>query len=343
VHSSTSSFERAVPGGRWGATWLVVAVVVVAAVVRFELFVRSRGYQPSVKDDEYAWAWQRGRASDGSPHTIALLGSSRIMLAFSPSAFTEVLPGWRYVQLGINGTTPIGALLDLARDPAFRGVALVDLTEPAFYRVSWHAQDRYIETYHRRFRAVGAMAERRLATYVQSRIAMLATRGVHTFGKLWRTGRWPNPPYVTTFADRTRYADFSLTDVARQRSNRVELIKTWDTEMGDPEPWLAEALEVEDAVTEIQARGGKVVYVRMPTCDERWTADERQAPKAKFWDVLAARTSAATIHFKDDPVLASFPCPDTSHIASKDGHAFTRRLLQLLRDRGVLAVDAVAH
>jgi hypothetical protein len=310
--------------------------VVAVVVVRFELFVRSRGYQPSVKDDEYAWAWQRARVANESPRTMALLGSSRVMLAFSPEAFREVLPGWTYVQLGINGTTPIGSLWDLARDPAFRGIALVDASEPAFYKVSWEAQDKWIETYRRRWRAVGAMAERVLATYVQSHLAMLATRGIHTFGKRWRTGSWPRPPYVTTFADRTRFADFSLADLTRERGARIEAIQSWDGTARDPAAWLAEALEVEPAVAAIQARGGQVAYVRMPTCDERWAAEEQQTPKAQFWDQLARKTRAVTIHFKDDAVLSSFPCPDTSHIASKDGPAFTRRLLELLRERGVL-------
>jgi hypothetical protein len=336
VPSSTSSFERTVPSGRWGATWLVVAAVVVTSVVRFELFVRSRGYRPSVKDDEYGWAWQRARVSDGSPRTMALLGSSRVMLAFSPAAFREVLPAWTYAQLGINGTTPIGTLWDLARDSSFRGVALVDVTEPAFFKVSWEAQDKWIETYHRRWRAVGAMAERVLASEVQSRLAMLATRGVHTFGKAFRIGRWPGPPYVTTFADRTRFADFSLADVDRERAARVERISGWDAAALDPVVWLAEALQVEPAVAAIQARGGQVIYVRMPTCDERWVADEQQAPKSQFWDALARKTRAVAIHFKDDAVLSSFPCPDTSHIASSDGPAFTRRLLELMRERGAL-------
>jgi len=337
VHSSTSSFERTVPSGRWGATWLVVAAVVVSVVVRFELFVRSRGYQPSVKDDEYGWAWERGRVANDSPRTVALLGSSRVMLAFSASAFREELPGWTYAQLGINGTTPIGTLWDLSRDPEFRGIALVDVSEGAFFKASWGAQDKWIEAYHRRWRSVGSMAERVLATYVQSHLAMLATRGVHTLGKLWRTGSWPQPPYVTTFSDRTRFADFSLTDVGRQRGNRLELIKSWDLTTGDAASWLAQALEVEPAVAAIQARGGRVVYIRMPTCDERWAAEEQQTPKGAFWDALARKTQALTIHFKDDAVLSSFPCPDTSHIASKDGPAFTRRLVELLRERNLLS------
>jgi hypothetical protein len=337
VPSSTSSSERTVPGGRWGATWLVVAVVVAAVAVRFELFVRSRGYQPSVKDDEYAWAWQRARVANDSPRTMALLGSSRVMLAFSASAFRDELPGWTYAQLGINGTTAIGSLWDLSRDPTFRGVALVDVSEGAFYRTSWGAQDKWIEAYRRRWRAVGAMTERVLATYVQSHLALLATRGIHTFGKAFRTGSWPGPPYVSTAADRTRFADFSLADVGRERGERVDAIKAWETGMHDPAEWLSQALEVEPAVAAIQARGGQVVYVRMPTCDERWAVEEQQTPKALFWDQLAGKTRAIAIHFKDDAVLSSFPCPDTSHIASKDGPAFTRRLLELLRERGVVA------
>jgi hypothetical protein len=337
VPSSTSSFERTVPGGRWGATWLVVAAVVATVVVRFELFVRSRGYQPSVKDDEYAWAWQRARVANDAPHTMALLGSSRVMLAFSPEAFHEVLPDWTFAQLGINGTTPIGALWDLARDESFVGVALVDMDAQAFFKVSWSAQDKAIETYRRRWRSVGAMAERALATSVQSHLALLATRGVQTFGKLWRTGSWPQPPYVTTHADRTRFADFTLADLARQRKDRADMLKTWESGIFDPNEWLSDALAIEPAVAAIQARGGQVVYVRMPTCDDRWVADELQTPRALFWDPLVPRTRATMIHFKDDPVLASFPCPDFSHIASKDGPAFTRRLLEILRERAVLA------
>lgn len=337
MHSSTSSFERAVPEGRWGATWLAAIAVVVVVVVAFELFVRAHGYRPSIKDDEYSWAWQRGRVSDGSHHTVAVLGTSRILLAFSGDTFAEALPRWRFVQLAIDGSAPIGPLRDLAADPDFRGIALVDVQERHFYRHDWSVADPYIETYHRRYRAVGAMLERRLATAVQSRVALLTTRGVHTFAKLFRSGTWPRPPYTVTHADRTQYADFSLADVARYRNARLQRIEGWNHSTADPESWLADALAVEPAVTAIQARGGNVVYVRMPTCDERWDFDEQTTPKALFWDRLAARTRAITIHFKDYPELARFECPDTSHLDSKDGPAFTRALLEILRARGVFA------
>lgn len=335
--SSTSSFERTVPGGRWGATWLAASIVVVAAVIASELFVRAHGYQPSIKDDEYNWALQRARVADGSRQTVAVLGTSRILLAFSGAAFEDVLPDWRFVQLAIDGGAAIGTLRDLAADPAFRGIALVDVHEQHFYRSRWSTAERYVGAYHHRHRAVGAMLERRLATAVQERLALLTTRGIHTLAALYRQGRWPPPPYVVTHADRTQYADFSLTDLARHRRIRIEDIESWNSATHDPERWLADALAVEPAVAAIQARGGNVVYVRMPTCDERWEFDEQTTPKAQFWDRLAARTHAITIHFKDYPELAGFECPDTSHIDSKDGPAFTRALLRILRARGAFA------
>jgi len=324
-----------VPRGSWGRTWLVVAVIVTALVVRYELFLRARGYHPSVKDDAYAWSWERMRVADDSQRTVALLGSSRIMLAFSGAAFEQTLPGWKYAQLGIDGSTPVAAFQDLAADPGFRGIAIVDMSEIGFLKASWASQAKHVETYHRRWREVGELAERWLATKVQSRLALTATRTMRLVGLWLRTGTWPRPPYLTTHADRTRFADYAIADVARLRKTRVDLIASWELTMRDPQIWLDEALALEPAIAAIEARGGRVVYVRMPTCDERWDAEEKITPKAQFWDVLATRTRAVTVHFKDYPQLAKLPCPDTSHIDSNDGPEFTRAFLEILRARGV--------
>jgi len=327
---------RRIPAVRWGAIWLVAAALIVCTVVTVERFVRDRGYEPSVKDDEWAWAWERAHA-DGSPRTVALLGASRIQLGFSPEAFHAVLPGWRSVQLAIDGTQPMGTLRDLAADPAFTGIAIVDSTEDGFSAANWTRQDAQLAAYHRRWRAPGAMLERWLATAVRRRLALVSATGTRALASLLLGHGWPPPPYVVTHADRTQFADFTRTDVDALRHRQLARI-------GVPAPpdearaqaWLGDALALEPAVDPIRARGGNVVYLRMPTCDERWAADEIAAPKAQFWDRLAARTHAVTIHFRDEPALRDFACPDTSHIASKDGPRFTRAVLEILIARGVI-------
>jgi hypothetical protein len=345
VPSSTSSSDRLapdvprrpVPPGPWGRTWIATAAIVVVAVTGLEWLARARGYQPSVKDDEYAWAWARTRASDGSPHTVAILGTSRIHLAFSQPAFAAALPGWKSVQLAIDGTLPAGSLLDLAADPRFRGIAIVDSSEAAFWSENRGRQDPYLAVYHRRWRAPGAMVERRLATEVQTRLALLSDTTLHAV----QTGGVP--PYVTTFADRTQFADYALTDVAERRRRQLERLGVVaPPTQHDADVWLDDALQLEPAIAQIQARGGAVVYLRMPTCDERWVADQHSEPRALLWDRLASRTHAVAIHFADYPSLRDFECPDTSHIASKDGPRFTRALIEILVARGVIARSALA-
>jgi hypothetical protein len=56
-----------------------------------------------------------------------------------------------------------------------------------------------------------------------------------------------------------------------------------------------------------------------------------------FWDRLAKTTRATTIHFKDYPSLSDFECPDTSHIDSKDGPRFTKALIDILVEKGIVS------
>ena len=333
--SSTSSSDRRIPGGRWGVTMLATAIVSLSAVIAIELVVRARGFRPSVKDDEYLWASERVRASDSSPTTMAILGSSRILLAFSPSAFREELPRWKYVQLAVQGSRPLGALIELALDPEFRGVALVDIVELNFQFEGYDSLKRELAAYRRGWRAVGELAERWLATRVQEHLALLTTGGLRALRSLWVSGRWSPPAYTITAADRTRYADYTLVDARARRKERLARIEGW-SEVLNLEGWLAQPLALEVFVAMIQARGGNVVFVRMPTCDERWAYDESVAPKTQYWDRFAAVTRATTIHFADYPRLSSFECPDTSHLDSSDGPRFTRALLDILVERGVI-------
>ncbi len=314
---------------------LATAIVTLSAVIAIEVVVRANAFRPSVKDDEYLWALERTRASDESPATMAILGSSRILLAFNPTAFREELPRWKYVQLAVQGSRPLGALIDLALDPEFRGVALVDIVELNFSSEGLDTLKRELGAYRRGWRGVGELAERWLSKHVQEHLAVLSTGGLRALRSLWVDGVWPSPSYTTTAADRTRYADYTMVDAQARRKQRVARIDGWSDTL-DLRNWLAEPLALEIFVAMIQARGGNVVFVRMPTCDERWAYDESVAPKAQYWDRFAAVTRAQTVHFADYPQLSDFECPDTSHIDSSDGPRFTRALLQILIERGVV-------
>ncbi len=326
---------RTPPKQPWTRIWVATAVLVLVGGVALELFVRSRGYEPSLKDDEWSWAWQRRRVSDGSPKTVAIIGGSRILLAFDAAEFRRAAPGYEPVMLAVNGRHALAALRDLAADPDFRGIALADMAERSFLAEHADSQQPEVDAYHRRWRAPGAMAERWLSTKVQTHVAIVSAAGVRALEGLVTEGDWPRPRYVVTHADRTRYADFRLASIAKMRraENVGPVDRTSDAELAAR---LETALREEAAGDAIRARGGTVVYLRMPTCGARWLVDEDQFPKAKWWDVFATRTRATAVHFKDYPTLSDYECPDLSHLDSKDAARFTRSLVEVLVARGVI-------
>jgi hypothetical protein len=85
------------------------------------------------------------------------------------------------------------------------------------------------------------------------------------------------------------------------------------------------------AVEKIRARGGKVVFVRLPHSGGLKDLEGRVTPRAQTWDPLLKRTGVPGIHFQDFPELAGFNCPEWSHLSAGDSVEFTRRLVPHLR------------
>ena len=100
--------------------------------------------------------------------------------------------------------------------------------------------------------------------------------------------------------------------------------------------WPAGVGRIEDMVSRIQRRGGKVVFVRCPTSGPYREIEERYFPRARFWDVLARETSAASMHFEDVPGM-QFVCAEGSHLYLADTVTFTRLLAGKLKELGVVA------
>jgi hypothetical protein len=85
------------------------------------------------------------------------------------------------------------------------------------------------------------------------------------------------------------------------------------------------------AVAKIQARGGQVVFVRFPVGGPLKGLEDKLTPRAQTWDPLTKATQAPAIHFEDYPELASFSCPEWSHLSAADSVEFTKRLVPHLR------------
>jgi hypothetical protein len=135
-------------------------------------------------------------------------------------------------------------------------------------------------------------------------------------------------------ADRFRRLDYRKTDVARLRHARCRR----ETEIHAAARPLTPARfderldRIDKSVSEILVRGGRVVFIRLPSSGAVAQMEARTWPRAAYWDRLAARTRARTIHYKDHPQLEGFDCPDGSHLGVDDARRFSVALVEVLKE-----------
>jgi hypothetical protein len=89
--------------------------------------------------------------------------------------------------------------------------------------------------------------------------------------------------------------------------------------------------DVAAAVGKLRARGGKIVFVRFPVTHGLKELEDKATPRTGIWDRLLRETGVPGIYFEDYPELASFDCPEWSHLSAPDSVEFSKRLVPHLR------------
>lgn len=330
------------PRTGWGITWLVALAVVVVAGAAFESFLRDRGYEPTVQDDQDLWSVQADRLR-GADRPIALLGASRIQFAVDP-AQVEKATGRTTAMLAINGEYPVAALRWLAEDTSFRGLAIVGVDSRGLDKRHWEMQQPWIDHYRHRWTFARKVHRLMLSPLQQYLVFM---RSPFAWASLLRRELaglgMPFNDYLVMRADRVGFLDYRRTNVEAIRRQRiVDLVEYYrDYPPAPPEQWLGDLAEVSGWVKDIQARGGTVVFFREPSAGEHLALDEKFYPRERYWDAYARISPAPMIEFRDEPEFASIVLPDTSHIDGLDIPRFTDALLAVLARRGV--IRAVVH
>lgn len=322
-----------------------IAVIVLSLLVAgatlggWEWLWRQQGYEPALYDDRDLWSLHRDRASDvRQSRNFTVIGASRIQLAFSAQAFESRMPGWQATSLAINGRYPAAVLQDLAADEDFAGVLLVAVDARGLSHWYRDMSEPWLRHYYRNF-GPQRRIERRLLTILQKRLVM-AGSDFNLVRRLtgWLDNRPPARHYTRLLDDRTISADYQRANVEGLRQNFVrELAADYERRPApSPTRWLADLEPIAEAVEAIRARGGSVVFLRMPTSDGHWALDRQNYPREAYWDRLAEATGTTTIHFQDYPELAGLELPDTSHIDQRDRGRFTTALTKILIERGIL-------
>jgi hypothetical protein len=325
----------------WPVVWAGVVAAVIALLGGLEVAYRSAGLRPSVTHTQGLWAFHRARANGNEGRVLALVGASRVQLAFSLPVFRQRFPSWRVVQLGLPGTGPVATLEHLASDPMFSGVALVSANGRWLDRSTWADQRDVVDEYDAGSMLRQSIVREVMRAAVQSQLTFTASGlGAWDLISGWiENGAFPTQRYVTMDFDRSRGANFSRLDDLDIDGRLERLRELYAKTSRSLDAWLQGTAELDSAVEAIQRRGGNVVFVQFPTTGRVDALLESYFPKASAWDVFARQTAAAALHFKDVAALRSYECPDQAHLDMRDKPAFTRALLDALVEGEVLPAE----
>lgn len=342
--SGLVAFHR-LPQGGFCRAWLLAVVLALAVLTVLEGVWRTLGVEGSVRDDFNLWCVQRDRASAAAERGVVLLGASRMQAGVVPGLFEERCPGAVVAQLAIDGRQPMATLHDVALDNRVRGTVLCSFTPQAVLPESWAQQAGHVAYYRRHWTAYRRYM-RGVHTILQENLRILLPE-FQLQRVFWRVVRGQVPKQVIlTRVSRQREMHYDrLFDLGAYAQARLERTRRYYDGLAydaGPAVWRGYLARVQEDVEAIQARGGRVVFLRLPTSGGIRALDEQHFPRAEYWDVFARTIGAPAIHFEDVPALAGFTCPEGSHLRYADAREFTRALVDELNRRGLLPMCGAA-
>jgi hypothetical protein len=264
--------------------------------------------------------------------------------------------GKRPVQLAMGGSCPYPVLADLANDESFHGTIICSVVPRLFFAPPGTPPMERAEKAVRRShtQTPAQYASQYLAMPLEEHVAFLKQEEL-TLEDFLKRLPIPNrpyaqvpprlPPYFGTI-DRERRARM-IEECARPGKLQSTVQQIWIPLFTPPPPptyvpkdvfiaKMGEAIagrfrDATAAVTKLRARGGKIVFVRLPHSGGLKELEDRETPRAQTWDPLLKSTAVPGIHYEDFPELNGFTCPEWSHLSAGDSVEFSKRLVPHLR------------
>jgi hypothetical protein len=345
VRSSISSFDRPLVEKPWGPILGVALAVFILFAVWMEWQLVRRGFVPTIIDSQERWETERARASQLGKKALILIGASRIQLDIDLDLLREKT-GLEPVQLALDGSTWMSVLAGLAADPEIRGTIIIDYYDDNI-GVYGGAAEKLQRDYEKQTGKSFVLlpykhSEKFLTEWVHERLRSYADGAspLNSFlFKIWNANK--ESTFVTTYLDRSRSADYArikmpdyyYSRVARNLGMELPIINA-DTESvlrqrisllkpADNAEFVQRVAAVKKLVDTIQARGGRVMFLAMPSSGMVREIEERKYPIDKFWKRFVEVIGVPAVRSNDNKLIGNFICPDGSHLDMRDRERFT--------------------
>ncbi|MFH4967589.1 hypothetical protein V8G61_05215 [Gaetbulibacter sp. M240] len=334
-------------------TLIFAIAITLIATVCWELYWRSAGYYPTLNDEKALWALERSKVEKATKEDIIILGSSRAYFDIQQDAFKEV--AGRYpIQLSSTGSSPLPTFHDIVNNTDFDGTIIIGVAPGLLFSTTypgafpWKRAQSKIDYYEGQTYA--QKLNFKLSVPLQKNLAFMSAdeeewsddidlksllRGI-SIGN--RAGEPDIPPFYN-FGDVTiprnmRMSSRTLTDTAFANSIK----KVWyffGSGAPPPDKESTMAFFLKDYNKFIE-RNGTVVLLRCPSSGGVRMGENMVLPRESFWDDLIKQTNGPSYHFEDYDIFKDLTCPEESHLSGEDADFFTKTLLKLMIEDGVL-------
>jgi hypothetical protein len=310
VHSSTSSF-RTLPQGWFSLA--VGAAFSVIALVGWELFWRSRDFEPTLVDSEALWCAAR---RDVARDSVVIVGSSRLQAALDPRAMSSALGNRSVVQLAINGANPAPVLKNLADDSTFAGAVVLEYMPLRLLSADSASVARaqgFVRACEHSTRV--SRLDASTGRILQERFVFMSPElhPISILSIMAKQRRIPFGSYMRLRTDRFLGLTFreDVTDGGRDQA------LSWEPDRSLDDVTLRLSV-LRQSVEKIQSRGGSVILYRPPVGGGILADEEARFPAATWLPRTAATLGVPTIDFAALPELHDVPTPDGGHIHERD-------------------------
>lgn len=324
---STSSSKASIRA--WIYTWLLVFIVCISGFSSYELYLKNKGFESSIKNNKNLWSWYR-RGLD-SQKDIVIVGASRSQIDIDINYLKNKFQNHHITQLSINGHYPMASLKALANDISFVGTVIVSLNAQVLEDRYLAMQKPYNDYYNDDSSFYKSLDAFFIANLESTFRFLHPSLGLEQLVDYFQKHKKiPEVFYTSSNLDQSITTDYSKTDrIALQKHFLEQKKKNYkNAPPTTVKIWRKNIDYLVDYTSKIHKRGGHVVLVRFPTDKGHWILDENYYPRKKYWDLIANNPGLTTLHFKDIVGVEVLDLPDSSHLDSKDAKIFTQLLLE---------------
>ncbi len=315
--------------------------VILCALFTFlwEMHWRNQGFKPYHDDSNDLWATWRRQVPSLKADDVLIIGSSRAHFDIDIYVWEE-LTGKRPIMLASGGMSPGPVLKDLAENTGFKSILIVGVAPDLFFGLpgsgGWNRPQERLDyfkkqTYAQRFSQwVFTFVDPHFA-YINDNIQLKALTD------------WVPMPQRDSVRPPLIWPDMSVNDANRNLKMIPEMAIDTVMQNDYKNIWNSFGWQKPDStkrdtviemyaawVKQIEARGGKVVFLRAPSTDVYLNYENEAFPRTKYWDKLLEKSACSGIYFEDYPSLSEFNCPEWSHLLPDDARKFTRSFVAIL-------------